>query len=73
MPRCKAARRRPRRRTSVRRGADDEANAADGRFSARIIVVIVKHPVLGALDVVEFPLFHGPEKDQPAAAAEKER
>jgi len=68
---CTAAKRRPHRRTPVRRGADDVANTADGRFSARIIVV-VQHAMLRPLDIVELPLLHCPDKNQPAAAAEEE-
>jgi len=39
----------------------------------RFVVFIIQHPVLGTLYVVELPFLHRPEKDQPAAAAEKER
>jgi hypothetical protein len=59
-----------RKRTSVRRGADDAANNADGRFSARIIVI--QHSVFRPLDIVELPLLYCPDKNKPAAAAEKE-
>jgi hypothetical protein len=57
--------------TSVRRGFDDAANTADGRFSARIIVI--QHAMLRPLHVVELSLLHRPDEDQPAAAAEKKR
>jgi hypothetical protein len=37
------------------------------------VILIIHHPVLGPLDVVELPFPDRPEKDQPAAATEKER
>jgi hypothetical protein len=39
----------------------------------RFIILVVQHPVLGTLYVVEFPFLYRPDKDEPAAAAETER